>query len=74
MIGANLLEAQRFEPDRIAANRIELMALFAAGELTVPPIARRFPLSEAREALGLMRSGEVAGRIVIDVAGAKGAG
>jgi NADPH2:quinone reductase len=58
----------------IGANLLELMALFAAGELTVPPIARRFPLSEAREALGLMRSGEVAGRIVIDVAGAKGAG
>jgi len=69
MIGANLLEAQRLEPERTAANSRELMALFAAGALTVPPIARRYPLDAAAEALRLVASGEAAGRIVVDIAG-----
>lgn len=69
MVGANLLEAQRLEPERAAANSAELMALFAAGKLTVPPIARRYSLAEVGQALDAVASGKIAGRIVVDVAG-----
>jgi NADPH2:quinone reductase len=69
LVGANLLEAQRFEPETVMADRTELMELFAAGKLKVPPIARRYPLGQVGEALQAVAGGEVAGRIVIDVAG-----
>lgn len=68
MVGANLLEAQTHEPELVASNRIWLMDLFAEGKLTVPPIARRYPLAQAEEALRAVASGEVAGRVVVDVA------
>jgi NADPH2:quinone reductase len=70
MVGANLLEAQRLEPGKMAANSAELMALFASGKLTVPPIARRYPLAHAGDAIRAVAGGKVAGRIVVDVAGA----
>jgi len=74
MVGANLLEAQRLEPERMAANCKELMALFAAGELSVPPIACRYPLAEAAEAIRTVAAGKTAGRVVIDVSAASSKG
>lgn len=72
LVGANLLEAQRYEPDLVASNQIWLMKLFGEGRLTVPPIARRYPLAQADEALQAVASGEIAGRVVVDVAGSAG--
>jgi len=69
MVGANLLEAQRHEPEETAADSAQLMALFEAGTLTVPPIALRFPLDRAGEAFAAVASGTIAGRVVVDVAG-----
>ncbi|MFT4087310.1 MAG: NADP-dependent oxidoreductase [Gordonia sp. (in: high G+C Gram-positive bacteria)] len=44
--------------------RGELLALLAAGQLQVP-IARTYPLSEAREALALVASGKAGGKVVL---------
>jgi NADPH2:quinone reductase len=71
MVGVNLLEALRFEPERVASNRSWLMTQFGEGRLTVPPIARRYALSDAAEALRAVSSGEIAGCVVVDVAGSR---
>lgn len=72
MVGANLLEAEKYEPNLVALNRIWLMELFAEAKLTVPPISRRYSLAQAEEALRAVASGEIAGRVVVDVAGSAG--
>lgn len=68
LVGVNLLEAQRFEPEKTANNSRELMELFASGKLKVPPIGRSYPLAEALQAIKAVAEGEVAGRVVIDIA------
>ena len=47
-----------------AANRARLIALAAAGDLVVP-MARTFPLGEAREALELLAGGHPGGKIAL---------
>ena len=67
VIGTNLLRGWEAEPERIAANARYLMKLFAEGKLTVPPITRRYPLTQAAEALRVVASGTLPGRIVVSM-------
>jgi NADPH2:quinone reductase len=70
LVGANLLQAMKFEPEAVEAERQQLMAWFGEGRLTVPPVARRYALAEAAEAYAAVASGKVAGRVVISIAAA----
>jgi NADPH2:quinone reductase len=67
LVGANLLQAQQFEPARVMANRVEMLKLAASGKLKALPVARRFPLADISEALAAAASGKLVGRVVIDV-------
>lgn len=69
LIGVNLLEGQRFEPETVAANSRQLMTWFGEGRLKVPPVGRRYPLAEAGEALAAVAGGKVSGRVVISING-----
>ncbi|WP_197277181.1 NADPH:quinone oxidoreductase family protein [Sphingomonas profundi] len=69
LVGANLLEGYRLEPEQCAAEARRLIALFGAGRLSVPPVARRYALDQVGTALADVASGAVAGRVVIKIAG-----
>jgi NADPH2:quinone reductase len=57
-------EAVRRHPERHRANMIEVMGWIAAGEL-VPQIHATYPLSEIREAIGVLDRREAAGKVVL---------
>lgn len=65
IIGINILQASKFEPDRMAADRRRLYDLCGTGLLKPVPVSRRFPLAEAGEALAEVASGKRAGRVVV---------
>ena len=46
----------------------QLMQWFAEGRLSVPPVAARFPLERAGEAVATVANGELAGRVIVEVA------
>lgn len=70
LVGANLLQGMKFEPETVAAQRLYVMRMFGEGKLSVPPVALRFPLERAQEAYDAVASGQVAGRIVVKAPGA----
>jgi NADPH2:quinone reductase len=67
LVGANLLQAQKFEPQACAREAERLMALFGEGRLGAPPIGRRYSLDQVAEAYAAVASGTVAGRVVVRV-------
>jgi NADPH2:quinone reductase len=67
LIGANLLEGMRMEPERCAAESIRLMARFGAGELSVPRVGGRYELEDISAAIAEVAAGQSAGRIVIKI-------
>lgn len=69
LVGANMLQGWEHQPELIADNARQLMQWFSEGKLSVPPVARRYRLEEAAEALADVASGKTAGRIVISMAG-----
>jgi NADPH2:quinone reductase len=56
------------EPERVAAAQREIFDFYAAGKLK-PRIGLRLPLKDFAEALAALRTGSVAGRILLDVGG-----
>ena len=60
MIGGAMPESAAFR-DRV---RADLVALAAGGDLVVP-MARTFPLADARAALDLLRSGQPGGKLAL---------
>jgi len=69
VVGTNLLVGWEEEPERIARNAKYLMGLLADGKISLPPVARRYPLAQTAEAIRAVASGEIAGRVVVSVAG-----
>jgi NADPH2:quinone reductase len=69
MVGANLLEAKRNEPERIFADRVQLMEWLREGKLTVPPVGARYSFPDALKAHKAAASGQVVGSIVVTVGG-----
>lgn len=67
LVGANLLQARKYEPEACRADSLSLMKLFGEGRLTVPPVARRYPLEATAQAYADVASGEVAGRVVVRI-------
>jgi NADPH:quinone reductase len=67
LVGVNLLQELHLQPARARADAEKLMSWFEQGKLGVPPIAARFPLSRAAEAVELVAAGKVAGRVIIEV-------
>lgn len=72
LVGANLLQGQKFEPEHCKREARRLMQLFGEGRLSVPPVARRYPLERVGEALAEVAAGQTAGRIVIGIEEANG--
>jgi NADPH2:quinone reductase len=64
VVGVFWGEAVRRHPERHRANMIEVMGWIAAGEL-VPQIHATYPLSEIREAIGVLDRREAAGKVVL---------
>lgn len=69
MLGANLLQGYKYEWDETVRQREELMRWFGEGKLSVPPIARRYALSQAQEAFSEIVKGRTAGRLVVKMPG-----
>lgn len=67
LVGANLLQAMKYDPDTCRQEEQRLMAMFGRGEIGVPPIARRYALRDADKAYADVASGRVAGRVVVTV-------
>ncbi|MET0137184.1 MAG: hypothetical protein ABW192_02235, partial [Sphingobium sp.] len=67
LVGANLLRGMREEPAVADATRALVWDLLRQGRLTLPRVARRYPLDCASEALAAVANGEDAGRILISV-------
>jgi NADPH:quinone reductase len=67
LIGANILQADKYEPDIVRQQREQLMQWFSEGRLKLPPIARRFGLDQAQQAHDLVAGGEVEGRVVVTI-------
>jgi NADPH:quinone reductase-like Zn-dependent oxidoreductase len=67
LVGANMLRGWEEEPELIAANARQLMQWFSEGKLHVPPVTRRYPLSEAAAALAEVARGQTPGRIVLSI-------
>lgn len=67
LVGVNLLQAMKYEPETCRSEVNRLMTLFGEGKLSVPPIARHYRLEEAAQAYADVAGGQVAGRIVIAV-------
>jgi len=67
LVGANLLRAWENDPISIERNAKFLIGLFARREISVPPVARRYTLTETAEAMRDVASGKTAGRVVISV-------
>jgi NADPH2:quinone reductase len=68
LVGANMLRGWEMEPELVAANARALMTWFGEGKLSVPPVARRYPLAKAGEALADVAGGRTAGRVVVSIA------
>jgi NADPH:quinone reductase len=71
IVGANMLRGWENEPERVARSATYLMDLFGDGKLSVPPVARRYPLERAAEAVAEVRAGKTAGRIVLSIGSAR---
>ena len=67
LVGANLLQGLKYEPDHCAREARRLIDLFGQGRLSVPPVAHRYPLKALDAALAEAATGRTAGRIVITV-------
>lgn len=67
VIGANLLRGWEAEPERVADNARFLMEKLAEGKLSTPPVAKRYPLAQAGDALREVASGKTAGRILVSM-------
>lgn len=65
LLGCNLLQGRKFDPDGYYALAREVMDLLAQGVLSVPPVARRYPLNELADAYVEVATGRTAGRIVV---------
>lgn len=65
LLGCNLLQASTHDPGRYHALAHEMMGLLADGVLSVPPVARRYPLAGIAEAYEEAASSRIAGRIVV---------
>jgi NADPH2:quinone reductase len=65
LIGCNLLQARKFDSVAYDALAAEVVGLLSERKLGVPPVARRYPLSEISQAYQEVAAGEVAGRIVV---------
>lgn len=72
LVGANLLQGQHYEPEHCFAESRRLMALFGEGKLSVPPIAKRYALDQAADALADVARGQTAGRVVLKIADLEG--
>lgn len=64
LVGVDIRQFGLFEPEKAAANRKTIFALAAQGVLR-PPIARRYPLENFRDAMREAAAGTSAGRIVL---------
>lgn len=69
LVGANVLQAMKYEPAACLEEAQALMAMFGRGELSVPPVTRRYGLEDAAQAYADVAGGQVAGRVVIKLAG-----
>lgn len=65
VLGLQVSDYRDREPARVRETLRDLLALRAEGRLTVP-IARRYPLAEAGDALAEVRRGGLVGRVVLD--------
>jgi NADPH:quinone reductase len=64
LVGVNLSELARWEPERAHANHLKVLALAADGVVR-PKIARSYPLGRFAEAMADAAKGDSAGRIVL---------
>lgn len=71
LVGGNLLQGTKFEPEVVYEQRRQLMQWFGEGKIQVPPITRRYTLEEAQKAYLEIAQGKTAGRIVIKMPGAE---
>lgn len=71
LVGGNLLQGTKFEPDVVFEQRRQLMQWFAEGKIDVPPITRRYSLEEVQHAYLEIARGKTAGRIVVKMPGAE---
>lgn len=65
--GVDIRQFGIFEPEQSAKNVAAIMALYEQGALK-PKIARRFPFEQFAQAMQAAGKGELAGRIVLEVA------
>jgi len=68
MVGVNIRDFYKFEPERAAANMTHLFELAGSGRLR-PAIARRYGLEDFAKAMADAAKGESAGRIVLEIEG-----
>jgi NADPH2:quinone reductase len=66
MVGVNIRDLYKFEPERADANMAHLLDLAASGRLR-PAIASRYRLEDFAEAMAEAAKGESAGRIVLEI-------
>jgi NADPH:quinone reductase and related Zn-dependent oxidoreductases len=66
MVGVNIRDFYKFEPERAAANMTHLLELAGSGRLR-PAIARRYGLEDFAMAMADAAKGESAGRIVLEI-------
>jgi NADPH:quinone reductase len=64
LIGVDIRQFGEFEPDKSEANRRCIFALAAKGVFK-PPIAKRYPLAQFRQAMDEAAAGTTAGRIML---------
>lgn len=64
VLGLQVSDYRDREPDAVRGALEQLLGLFLEGRLSVP-IARTYPLDEAGAALEAVRTGEVAGKVVL---------
>lgn len=68
VLGFEFLSFATHEPEAMARNEAELLALLAAGTV-VPHIGVVFPLEDVADALQLVADGQAVGKVVIDITG-----
>nr|WP_239520693.1 NADPH:quinone oxidoreductase family protein [Blastococcus saxobsidens] len=66
VLGLQVSDYRDREPESVRAATEHLLELYVAGRLTVP-VARTYPLEQAGAALEAVRSGSVAGKVVLTV-------
>ncbi|RZU32373.1 NADPH:quinone oxidoreductase family protein [Blastococcus saxobsidens] len=66
VLGLQVSDYRDREPESVRAAIEHLLQLYVAGRLTVP-VARTYPLEQAGAALEAVRSGSVAGKVVLTV-------